>query len=122
MIDGVRMPAFVENYLMLKRAYGAENAIKMDIITAETRCERRHFQKLAERERLDGAMILSNGDGYFLPDENPIKGASEVRKFIGRNTKIIQALSKINRAYTSRLQVDGQGDPIFTEEEWSGNG
>ena len=80
--DGRRVQGFFERVL----PKGAENAVKTAELLRRTGLDDARFiQRLISDERAAGAVILSNSDGYFLPDDGE-KGRREAEAFIATVT------------------------------------
>ena len=61
---------------------GAENAVSTaELLQRLGLSDQRVIRKLISEERAAGAVILSNGDGYFLPDDGE-KGRQETAAFV----------------------------------------
>ena len=80
---------------------GAENAIpSVELAKLTGVSSVRALQLLIAQERADGALILSNSTGYFLPDAAPEKSAQELQSFI--HTLNARALSTLKVLRTAK--------------------
>lgn len=77
---------------------GAENGIGLRDLCNMTGLSQREVRQVIQRERLNGAPILSNNrDGYFLPG-NEMEVASCVRSLRHRATEVFRTAEAIKKA------------------------
>ena len=95
--------------------HGEENAITTaDLVEITGATSARHLQKLIERERARGALILSAADGgYFLPDEGE-KGMRELAAFVTTlRRRAENTLLTLQAANKALKQMDGAQMEIY---------
>lgn len=81
---------------------GEANAIPMRELAKLMGVSERQVRKLAERERQNGAFVISSDKGYFLlPSENP---KYELNRYIHRMNARVSSNRKAIRAMTKRLE------------------
>lgn len=102
-------PGFIEATLIALHAEGEENAVKLDFVMKYTGLSsRRYLQKLAEREKLNGAFILSSRRGMFLPDADEEKGYREITRFMRSQERKAKSMLRINGVFRRKLQLPEQ--------------
>ena len=100
---------FVEANLLALNAFGEENAVTLDHLTKYAGLSsKRHLQKLTERERENGAFILSSGKGMFLPDTDEEKGYRETVSCIRTWDRKAKSLLHISGVFRRKLQLPDQ--------------
>lgn len=81
---------------------GEANAIPMRELAKLMGVSERQVRKLAERERQNGAFVISSDKGYFLlSSENP---KYELNRYIHRMNARVSSNRKAIRAMTKRLE------------------
>lgn len=71
--------------------HGEENGIKSYALCKLAGIkETSELRKEIDRERKDGALILSSQHGYYLPNTNEIEAEEEIEKFVNRFDSIMR--------------------------------
>lgn len=86
--------------------HGADNAISakdLQRITGYT--SKRRMTKEIERERCEGALILSNARGYYLPEN-----ADEIDRYIKSMSRRAKSIFRVLKA--ARMAAGQNGDQI----------
>ena len=94
---------------------GAENAVSTPgLLKVLGLSDQRVIRKLISEERAAGAVILSNGNGYFLPDEGE-KGRQEAAAFIatvkakGKNTlRAARSAEDYLQTLPGQMEMEGE--------------
>ena len=100
--------------------HGEENAIQAKSLAAIAGVQTsRELRQMVERERRNGALILSSvrgRGGYYLPAEGAA-GADELQTFTRTTTARIVALSKMIRPFKRALRERSAAEGWQTEKE-----
>ena len=113
-VEGDRQPGEIEKLLLR----GESNALRTADLVKQTGCRNnRELRARIERERLDGALILStvrNGGGYFLPSEG-LAGQYEIAGYVNTLTaravsifKTLSAARKALKRIEGQIPIDGE--------------
>lgn len=88
--------------------------------------DRRQLRLLIERERAEGALILSSvrgRGGYYLPAEDPVKAREEITGFIHtvharavNSQRALRAARRALRECAGQLEIKRQGGEGFEPE------
>ena len=100
--------------------HGVENArTAPELVQALGLHDRRQLRLLIERERSEGALILSTvkgRGGYFLPSPDPFKAREEIAAFIRtvhsralNSQRALRAARRALRECTGQLAISDQG-------------
>lgn len=85
---------------------GKQNAIPADRLQRMTGYKnKRKLTKQIERERIEGALILSNGNGYYLPEN-----ADEIDRYIKSMSRRAKSIFRVLKA--ARMAAGQNGDQI----------
>lgn len=78
--------------------HGAENGVGLRDLSRVTNLSEREVRQAIQRERLNGALILSNNrDGYFLP-KNEAEITACVRSLQHRANEVLRTADAIEKA------------------------
>lgn len=113
-IEDYTSPPFVRQVsLFIPR--GAENAISARELARRVGYRGTRALRLAiERERRAGELILSSGDGYYLPSSDAEQARREIERFVRRtdarmrsNRESVRSAKRFLRRY-SNAEIEGQ--------------
>lgn len=106
---------------------GADQAIKADVLADLIGVNKRQIGIIVSKARENDAIILSSGDGYFLPSEGE-KGREEAKHFINSVSKraantfaALQSAKRFLSIVPGQQIIEGGGmvDKIRNDQEYS---
>ena len=89
---------------------GAENAVTAaELAVVCSFRSRRQFRRQVERERRQGALILADAHGFYLPSRDPIQARREVERFVRMGERKSKSLLRtLKPARLFLQQCEGQ--------------
>lgn len=117
--DALKNPRFEKRVTPLL-GRGAENALQTaELMDALGLRDRRQLRLLIERERAEGALILSTvkgRGGYFLPSADPFRAREEIAAFIKtvhsravNSQRALRAARRALRQCAGQLEINDRG-------------
>lgn len=80
--------------------------------------DKRVLRHMVERARTSGAVILSGDHGYYLPSDNPLQAARELKRFLRARDSCLRtnrAATRSARQAYERLQQELSGQVSIAE-------
>ncbi len=88
---------------------GAENAVTAaELAVVCSFRSRRQFRRQVESERRQGALILADAHGYFLPSKDPARARQELLQFVRTAEAKSRSLLRTIRTARQALRQCGQ--------------
>lgn len=90
--------------------HGSENAVtSAELAVICSFKSRRELRRQVERERREGALILADKHGLFLPSQDPVQARQEIQQFVNMSESRSRSLLRTIKAARHALrQCDGQ--------------
>ena len=113
--NGSAQQGFVASIL----PHGEANAVKSrDLQKMIGLSDTRTLRLMIERERIAGAVILSSDAGYFLPSDNALEAAQELKRYIAvsdARCKTNRLAVKSAKSSLKRLDVALSGQEVIPD-------
>ena len=116
------------NFLLQILPHGEENGISAaDLKKKLGLSDKRVLRHMVERARTSGAVILSGDHGYYLPSDNPLRAALELKRFLRARDACLRtnrsATRSARQAYERlKQELSGQvsiAEAVYEQQEES---
>lgn len=109
--------------ILEKLGKGKNSAVTKEQLMQILRIEMpREFHSILERERLNGAVILSGSGGYYKPSDDPVVAIAELSAFIRRQHNMAESIVESTKSAEDELRrlLDDMNHDVSDVDEVDG--